>query len=76
MTMMMQWIAWILIVRIMQHAFSIAQKQFSAGVLNSFNFSQIKQRYEEAVSDEIRAKYDYIFKLKVVEFYFGIPLEF
>lgn len=57
-------------------AFSIAQKQFSAGVLNSFNFSQIKQRYEEAVSDEIRAKYDYIFKLKVVEFYFGIPLEF
>lgn len=57
-------------------AYTVAQKQFEAGVLNSFNFSQIKQRYEEAVSDEIRAKYDYIFKLKVVEFYFGIPLEF
>jgi len=47
-----------------------AQKRFNAGVLDSFNFSQIKQRYEAAVSDEVRAKYDYIFKLKVLEFYF------
>lgn len=53
-----------------------AQKRFNAGVLDSFNFSQIKQRYEAAVSDQVRAKYDYIFKLKVLEFFFGIPLEF
>ena len=56
--------------------FTNAQKRFTAGVLDSFNFSQIKQRYEAAVSDEVRAKYDYIFKLKVLEFYFGIPLAF
>jgi outer membrane protein len=53
-----------------------AQKRFNTGVLDSFSFSQIKQRYEAAVSDEVRAKFDYIFKLKVLEFYFGIPLEF
>ena len=57
-------------------AFNNAQKRFKAGVMNSFNYTQIKQRYEAAVSDEVRAKYDYIFKLKVLEFYFGIPLEF
>ena len=57
-------------------AFNIAQKQFIAGVVNSFEYSQIKQRYEAAVSDEVRAKYDYIFKLKVLEFYFGVPLTF
>ena len=57
-------------------AFNNAQKRFEAGVLNSFNYTQIKQRYEAAVSDEVRAKYDYIFKLKVLEFYFGIPLAF
>ena len=57
-------------------AFNNAQKRFEAGVMNSFNYTQIKQRYEAAVSDEVRAKYDYIFKLKVLEFYFGIPLEF
>ena len=56
------------------NAFENAQKRFEAGVLNSFDYAQIKQRYEAAVSDEVRAKYDYIFKLKVVEFYFGIPI--
>lgn len=57
-------------------AYNDAQKRFEAGVLNPFNFSQIKQRYEAAVSDEVRAKYDYIFKLKVLEFFFGAPLSF
>jgi outer membrane protein len=57
-------------------AFDDAQKRYEAGVMNSFNYTQIKQRYDAAVSDEVRAKYDYIFKLKVVEFYFGVPLSF
>ena len=57
-------------------AFNNAQKRYEAGVMNSFNYTQIKQRYDAAVSDEVRAKYDYIFKLKVVEFYFGVPLSF
>ena len=39
-----------------------------------FDFVQVKQRYEAAVSNALRAKYDYIFKLKVVELYFGIPI--
>ena len=37
-------------------------------------FIQSKQRYESAASENIRAKFDYIFKLKVLEFYFGLPL--
>ncbi len=55
-------------------AFDDAQQRYSAGIMNSFEYTQIKQRYEASVSDEVRAKYDYIFKLKVLEFYFGIPL--
>ena len=35
---------------------------------------QIKQRFERAASDLVRAKFDYIFKLKVLEFYFGITI--
>ena len=56
-------------------AYDDAIKRFDAGVMNSFEFTQIKQRYETSVSDELRAKYDYIFKLKVLEFYFGLKLE-
>jgi outer membrane protein len=37
-------------------------------------FSQAKQRYDAAVAAELQAKFDAIFKIKVLEFYFGIPL--
>jgi outer membrane protein len=57
------------------NAYDNANKRFDAGVMNSFEFTQIKQRYEASVSDELRAKYDYVFKLKVLEFYFGLKLE-
>jgi len=49
----------------------MAEQQFELGVLNSYDFIQIKQRFEIAASDRVRAKYDYIFKLKILEFYFG-----
>ena len=35
----------------------------------------IKQRFESAQSDLIRSKFDLIFKLKVLEFYFGVPVK-
>ena len=57
-----------------KEAYFIAEKQFEAGVLNSYDFIQIKQRYDIAASDNVRAKYDYIFKLKVLEFYFGVEI--
>jgi outer membrane protein len=58
-----------------KQAFDIAKQRFDAGVLNSFDFVQVRQRYQIASSDIIRAKFDYIFKLKVLEFYFGLPLK-
>jgi outer membrane protein len=57
-----------------QQAFEIAKQRFDAGVLNSFDYVQARQRYQIAASDIIRAKFDYIFKLKVLEFYFGLEL--
>lgn len=58
-----------------KEAYFIAEKQFEAGVLNSYDFIQIKQRYDIAASDNVRAKYDYVFKLKVLEFYFGVEID-
>ncbi|MDG2397316.1 MAG: TolC family protein [Flavobacteriaceae bacterium] len=56
-------------------AFDNAKNKFEAGVINSYDYAQIKQRYESAVSDKVRAKFDYIFKLKVLEFYFGLNID-
>ena len=60
--------------RAREQAFEIAKQRFEAGVMNSFDYVQARQRYQIAASDIIRAKFDYIFKLKVLEFYFGLEL--
>ena len=61
-------------VRARQEAFKYAEERHSVGVINSFEYQQTKQLLETAESNLVRAKYDYIFKLKILEFYFGIPI--
>lgn len=57
-----------------QEAFDYSKERYNVGLLNSLDFSQSQARYEQAQSEVVRTKYDYIFKLKVLEFYFGIPI--
>ncbi len=54
-------------------AHEYAKERFDNGAMNTLNFLQAKQRYESAQSEAIKAKYNYIFKLKVLEFYFNSP---
>lgn len=55
-------------------AYQYSKERFDVGLMNSFEFSQAQARLDNAEADLIRTKYDYIFRLKVLEFYFGIPL--
>lgn len=55
-------------------AFNYSKERYNVGLLNAFDYSQSQNRFEVAQSEVIRTKYDYIFKLKVLEFYFGIPI--
>ncbi len=55
-------------------AFNYAKEKFAVGMMNAFDYSQAQLLYTNAQSDVIRTKYDYIFKEKVVELYFGIPI--
>jgi outer membrane protein len=57
-----------------QQAFDYAKEKYAVGMMNAFDFNQSQTLFSNAQSDAIRAKYDYIFKVKVVEFYFGIPI--
>jgi len=42
--------------------------------MNSFEYSQIKNMLLKAQSDFLRAKYEYIFRVKLLEFYYGVPV--
>ncbi|MEN8764565.1 MAG: TolC family protein [Wenyingzhuangia sp.] len=55
-------------------AYKYATERFNLGILDAFTFNQNKTSYINSETDVIKAKYDYIFKLKVLEFYFGIPI--
>jgi outer membrane protein len=57
-----------------QEAFNYAKEKYAVGMMNAFDYNQSQTLFASAQSEVIRAKYDYIFKLKVVEFYFGIPI--
>ncbi len=57
-------------------SFEYAQEKFNAGVISSFEFSSAKTRLVAAESNLVQAKYDYVFKLKVLDFYQGKPLTF
>jgi outer membrane protein len=54
-------------------AFQYAKDRYDAGATNAFDFSQSKLRYDNSLVELNRSKYDYIFKIKVLELYFGIP---
>ncbi|WP_114754836.1 TolC family protein [Flavobacterium glaciei] len=57
-----------------QGAYNYAKERYDVGLMNSFDFNQSQTLLTNAQSEVIRTKYDYIFKIKILEFYFGIPL--
>ncbi len=54
-------------------AYQYAKDRYDVGLTNAFDFSQSKVRFDNARIEVNRAKFDYIFKLKVLELYFGVP---
>lgn len=55
-------------------AFEYAQERYDVGLSNAFDFNQSRTAYENSQSDVVRTKYDYIFRIKILEFYFGLPI--
>lgn len=58
-----------------QIAFENTQKQFDLGSASAFDFFQSQQRLQSAQLQMTVAKYDYIFRQKIVDFYLGNPIK-
>lgn len=54
-----------------QEAFKNAQDRYALGAMTLFDFDQVRNRLVGAESTLIRSKYDYVFKSKVLQFYYG-----
>jgi outer membrane protein len=57
-----------------QAAFDNAQKRFDLGAINTFDLTTARNNLDIAQTDAIVAKYEYIFRLKVLDFYQGRPM--
>ena len=57
-----------------KEAFNYANERYAVGMMNAFDYNQSQTLFINAQSDVVRAKYDALFKMKIVEFYFGIPI--
>jgi len=57
-----------------RESFRYAEQKFNVGSMNSVDYNNSKKDLEKAESDQIRAKYEFIFKNTVLDFYMGKPL--
>lgn len=60
----------------MQVAYEQASIRFDVGHMGSYEFLDTKTRLDRANTSLLMARYEYIFNLKVLDFYMGLPLKF
>ncbi len=56
-------------------SFKYTEQKFNVGMVNSNDYNDSKNKLIKAQSDLLQAKYEYIFKTKVLDFYQGKPLK-
>ncbi len=57
-------------------AFRMSKQRFDNGAVNYVDYQTAENALYQAKSDLVRAKYDFIFKKKVLDFYQGKPIEY
>ena len=57
-----------------QVAFRYEAEKYAAGRSTTFDYNDAKTRMQKAESDQIQAKYEFIFRTKILDFYAGFPL--
>ncbi|GAB3916466.1 TolC family protein [Larkinella terrae] len=57
-------------------AFQAAESRFNAGALNSVDYNIAKNNLDKSRANLVQAKYDYVFRTKILDFYQNKPLSF
>jgi outer membrane protein len=59
-----------------EEAYRMTRQRYETGASNYVDYQVAENELFRAKSDLVRAKYDFIFKKKVLDFYQGKPLEY
>ncbi len=55
-------------------SFKYSEQKFNVGLINSVDYNNAKKENNNALSQLVQAKYDYVFRMTVIDFYLGKPL--
>lgn len=58
-----------------EESFRLMTQKFENGKANAVEFNEAKQNLMKSQSDELQAKYEYLFRTKILDFYKGVPIE-
>lgn len=58
-----------------EESFKLMSEKYENGKANAVEYNEAKQNLMKAQSDELQAKYDYLFSTKILDFYKGTPIE-
>lgn len=57
-----------------EEAFRYSQEKYNLGMIDIVSYNETKKEYIIAKSKFLQAKYDYVFRTKILDFYCGIPI--
>lgn len=57
-----------------EEAFRYAEDRYNAGKSTVFEFNEAKTKYAQSLVEQAQAKYNFILRAKILDFYNGIPL--
>jgi len=58
----------------MREAFRYSEEKFGVGLVNAVEYNTAKTKLAKAESDLLQAKYEFIFRTKILDFYRGLPI--
>lgn len=58
----------------MQESFRYVQEKFNTGALNGTDYTVARTNLLKARSEYLQAKYQFVFQIKIIDFYKGLPL--
>ena len=58
----------------MEESFKYTEKKFEVGLVNTVDYNMSKNQLISTQSDLLQAKYDFIFKTEILNFYQGEPI--
>ena len=58
----------------LKESFKYTQQRFDVGMINSLDYNTAKNNLVKAESNLLQAKYEYVFKIKVLDYYQGKPI--